>query len=90
MKTYSVLIYKDFHMTQLWSEEPFTVDIKEAELVQDFKGRVHNNSDLSSKNKVSRFNKLSNLGGVYEGGKAVKTYYGLTVNGKKAFFTIIH
>jgi hypothetical protein len=83
METYSVIIFKDFDMKKKWSEVPFIVEIENG------KGRVHDNSGMSSRNKVSRWNKLSDLGGVYVGGKNVKTYYHLTVNGEKAFFTII-
>lgn len=78
MTTEKVLMYKDFSLSELWDTNEFEVE---------FKGktaRVKNNSAFSL-GEVSRFNKLSNLGQTTRG-----FYYGLTVNGCKAYFTSKH
>ena len=80
MKT-NIILYMDFDMKNPWSEIGFDVEFFEN------KARVYDNSGMSSRNKVSRFNKLSTLGGVGGvGGINPIYYYSLTVNGKRVFF----
>jgi hypothetical protein len=69
-----VLMFKDFHQSKVWNEQPYVVEFKSN------KARVISN-EAFSKDIKSRFNKL-----IWTGKTTSGTHYCLTVNGEKAFF----